>query len=175
MRRAAAGGRRRGRPDRPRADRHAPAPGSRPPKGPRGPQWRKRTAAQGADGQAAVQCKRTGDPTALGGPPKRSRSEPEARRRYYRSIEGKGRLGLCPSAAGEVQKVPLDFPVVSLSAADMERMSLGEFATRHSRAPAAHQQRGLPRPSGSAAGLLNGVPVRTSLFPEGAAPPSSFT
>ena len=71
-----------GRTTEQRPERHAPAPGSRPPKGPRGPQWRKRPAAQGADGQAAAQCKRKGDPTALGGAAKRSRSRPEARPRY---------------------------------------------------------------------------------------------
>ena len=81
MRRAAAGGRPRGRLDRPRAERSAPAPGSRRPKAPRGPQWAKRARPQGRD-QAAVQCKRMGDPTALGGEPQRSRSPPEARRRY---------------------------------------------------------------------------------------------
>lgn len=58
MRRAAARGR--------RCERSAPAPGSRRAKGPKAPQRAKRTAAQGADGQAAVQCKRMGDPSHVG-------------------------------------------------------------------------------------------------------------
>lgn len=49
------------------------------------------------DGQAAVQCKRMGDPTAWGGPPKRSRSEPEARRRYYRSTRAKAVCAYAPA------------------------------------------------------------------------------
>lgn len=53
-----------------------------PRQGAKGAAVRKKGAAHQGRDQAAVQCKRMGDPTALGGPPQRSRSEPEARRRY---------------------------------------------------------------------------------------------
>lgn len=155
MRRAAARGR--------RCERSAPAPGSRPPKGPRGPQWRKRTAAQGADGQAAVQCKRMGDPNVPVRMPGALPSAPEARGRYYRTFMGKGGLRLCPGKLPGLLWVctrGFHCRMQCLAAVSGGASGLGR------RAPAQHQPRGFApaRQPFRATGRLNGAPVGTGLI-----------
>ena len=129
------------------------------------------------DGQAAVQCKRMGDPTAWAGSQGLCRSAPEARGRYYRTFERKGRLGLCASAEGQ-KLTAFDFcPWASWSAALLERMSrrrIRDLAPQSAGGPPAEGLGPAQQPPG-AIGLLNGTPVanksRSAAASRGRSPP----
>ena len=157
-RRAAAGGR--------RCERNAPGPGSRRAKAPRAPQCAKRARPTRAATRRRYSASAWATRAMWARVPQRSRSAPEARRRYYRSIEGKGGLRLCPSALSFPLSASDLHPWASLSVADIAGVATGgSTPARYRRAPATHQQRGYApaQQPQRATGLLNGVPVRTSL------------
>ena len=122
MRRAGARGRQRGRLVRPRAERYAPVAGSRRPKGPRAPQWAKRTAPEGT-----ARRRYSASARAIR-PPWTERPSAAARRRKLgagtdAASRAKAVCAYAPAQWVWCKKFPYTTRGAALSAADMERMS----------------------------------------------------
>lgn len=140
---------------RPRPEQVRSGPREPPPQGPKGAAVGKKDGGppQRDDGQAAVQCKRTGDPTALGGAPQRSRSAPEARGRYCHVPSAKAVCAYAPGSPVNGCRLTM----ISRPGSDLLRYGayepLGELATLEPERQPNTSRGPLARPS-SPLGLL---------------------
>ena len=139
-----------------------------PRQGAKGAAVRKKDGGHKADGQAAVQCKRMGDPSHVGEGARRFAAR---RRKLGAGIDAASCANAGPVFARHLRQrtgtTPQGLhPWVSLSVADIAGVATGGSTPAwYRRAPATHQQRGFApaQQPQRATGLLNGVPVRTSL------------
>ena len=139
-----------------------------PRQGAKGAAVRKKGAAHQGRDQAAVQCKRMGDPSHVGEGARRFAAR---RRKLGAGIDAASCANAGPVFARHLRQrtgtTPQGLhPWASLSVADIAGVATGGSTPAwYRRAPATHQQRGFApaQQPQRATGLLNGVPVRTSL------------